>query len=87
MPYQENHSVSRSNRWSLALARDVWLVRRGQLSSYLRSGLHWIHQTDIRVIAEHVIEGMLAIDKFQFVELHVLCCFLEIAFFLKNFFL
>ena len=50
----------------------------------LAHGLHRVEQTNVRVIAEHVIEGALAVNQLQLVEFHILRSLLELALLLED---
>ena len=45
----------------------------------LRDGLHRVHESNAWLVSEHVIEGLLAIDQLQLVELHVLRRLLQVS--------
>ena len=52
---------------------------RAHLFADLSCRLHGVQQTHVGVVSEHVIEGVLAIDQLQLVELHVLGSLLQLA--------
>ena len=45
--------------WDIFLAHEAWGIRH--LSDF-SLGLHGVHETDIWVIAKHIVKGMFTID-------------------------